>query len=955
VPKTSHFFTYITINITLILILSSSICSDSLFAQVYSSDQNPPSLQWRQINTNNFQLIYPLELEQEAQRITSVLESIVTRERRSIQVKPKKISIILQNQGVTSNGFVELAPRRSEFYTTPSQSFDFQSWLNSLAIHEMRHVVQFDKLTGRLNAPFFEQLALAVFGITLPPWFFEGDAVVTETALTDAGRGRIPEWSIALRANTLSDRKFSYSKNYLGSVKDFTPGYYQLGFFMTSKLRKDYGKDVMEQLFSRMTSQPFRPYNLSNSVKKLTGMSTRQLHDSTISELRRLWQNQVDLSEAHDYPSLNKRRNTIPENYLMPQTLPNGDILAMKQSKASTPRIVRIDASGNEKKVVEIGYQELPWFSYGGGKITWDEHRFEGRFHQRSYNVINVFDTLKRRSRQITKKTRLFAPSLSPEGNKILAISISYSNEISLVEIDARSGRELRQFKSPNNDMLQMPAYRQDAEKAVVVAVNDSGKTLLELDLKSGNFAPLLPYQKQEILRPVYAEGSIFFKAHYNGIDNLYRLDLSDRRIFQVSSAKLGAFNPFYDTISKKMTFNTYTPLGYDIAALNADSLAGIPLENIGNHFVDYGKAAYEQEGGRSLLYDIIYKTYPSTRYKEWQNLFNFHSVIPTLEDNPFFNDSNFGVEIQSDNLLNTMSFYTGYQFNNALRKSEYSAGFAYKRFFPILSVHYINRPRLIYRRAVSNNVTTYTPVTWRENEVKAEVSVPLSFNRFNHTYGITFKTGTSLTNRYDFENRMPSLLTRLDFPMHYQLALSHNSRRSARDLVPRWGQNVTLTYRHFPFEDRVEGQLFVFRSTLYFPGLTRNHSFAASFNFQDGDGNYQNSVDIPRVSGYSFLKPLGNTHNTLLLNYRMPVFYPDWELGPLAYIKRVKLGLFADFENVGHGRTFSPRSFGAELRGDMNLLRFYLPNFDIGGKVVFLNEKPSRKPIFETIATYSF
>jgi len=955
VLKNKLFLRHIHITISTLFILWSTLLSHKLFAQVYSSDQNPPSLRWRQINTENFQVIYPAELSTEAQKITSVLETIVDRERQSIRVKPRKISIILQNQGVTSNGFVELAPRRSEFYTTPSQSFDFQSWLNSLAIHEMRHVVQFDKLTGKLNAPFFEQLALAIFGITLPAWFFEGDAVVIETALTDAGRGRIPEWSIALRANTLSGRKFSYSKNFLGSVRDFTPGYYQLGFFMTSKLRKDYGEDIMEQLFSRMVRQPFRPYNLSSSMKNLTGMSTRQLHDSTMSELHDLWQAQVDNSDTRDYPSINKRRNSVPENYLMPQTLPNGDILALKQSKASTPRIVRINSSGEEKKVLEIGYQELPWFSYGGGKIVWDEHRFDSRFHQRSFNVINVYDTLSKKSRQITKKTRLFAPSLSPDGSRILAVSVSYTNEISLVEMDARSGNQLRRFRSPKNDMLQMPSYNLDAKKAVVVAVSDSGKTLLELDLASGNFAPLLPYQKQEILRPVYAEGSIFFKAHYNGIDNIYRLNLEDRKIFQVSSAKLGAFNPFYDTISKKVTFNTYTAVGYDIAALNANSLESTPLAQVENHFVDFGKATYIQEGSNNILYDIIYKTYPSTRYKEWNNLFNFHSVIPIVEDNPYFDNSNIGLELQSDNLLNTMSFYTGYQYNNALRKSEYNAGFAYKKFFPILSVNYLNRPRLIYRRATSNNVTTYTPVTWRENEIKAELSVPLSFNRFNHTYGLTFKTGTSLTNRYDFENRMPSLVTRLDFPMHYQLSASHNSRRSARDLVPRWGQNITLTYRHFPFEPRVEGQLFVFRSTLYFPGLMRNHSFAASFNFQEGDGNYQNAVDVPRVSGYSFLEPIGNTYNTLFFNYRFPLFYPDLEMGPLAYIKRIKMGLFADFENVGHNRRFSPRSFGAELRGDMNLLRFYLPNFDIGGKVVFLNDRPGRKPIFETIATYSF
>jgi len=42
-----------------------------------------------------------------------------------------------------------------------------------------------------------------------------------------------------------------------------------------------------------------------------------------------------------------------------------------------------------------------------------------------------------------------------------------------------------------------MPSYSHEARKAVMVAVSDSGKTLLELDLGSGIFTPLLPYQKQ--------------------------------------------------------------------------------------------------------------------------------------------------------------------------------------------------------------------------------------------------------------------------------------------------------------------------------------------------------------------------------------------------------------------------------------------------------------------------
>jgi hypothetical protein len=95
--------------------------------------------------------------------------------------------------------------------------------------------------------------------------------------------------------------------------------------------------------------------------------------------------------------------------------------------------------------------------------------------------------------------------------------------------------------------------------------------------------------------------------------------------------------------------------------------------------------------------------------------------------------------------------------------------------------------------------------------------------------------------------------------------------------------------------------------------------------------------------------------HNTLLFDYRFPLFYPDWEIGPFAYIKRFKGGFFADFENIFNGHGLSPRTYGAELRADMNLLRFYLPNFELSGKIIFVNQKPVQNPIFETGFSYRF
>ncbi|MHB1178907.1 MAG: hypothetical protein ACYCZO_11310, partial [Daejeonella sp.] len=137
-------------------------------------------------------------------------------------------------------------------------------------------------------------------------------------------------------------------------------------------------------------------------------------------------------------------------------------------------------------------------------------------------------------------------------------------------------------------------------------------------------------------------------------------------------------------------------------------------------------------------------------------------------------------------------------------------------------------------------------------------------------------------------------------------------------------------------------------------PGIFMNHSFQASFNYQKTHGIYEFNIDIPRVSGYANL-PQTSLRNTLLFDYRLPLFYPDAEIGPVAYIKRIKGGFFADFENIGKGNPFSPRTFGAELSADMNLLRFFLPDFELSGKLIVINGKPASGIIAEMGFNYSF
>ncbi|SDM10715.1 hypothetical protein SAMN05421813_10651 [Daejeonella rubra] len=943
----NHKYLFISILSTIIL------CFNSLysFSQFFSNEQNPPGVKWEQINTSNFQIIYPTVLSDEARRMANTLEHIINGVSKSLNKTPRKISIILQNQSVISNGFVQLAPRRSEFYTTPPQNLDFQDWLNSLAVHELRHVVQFDKLTPGLKAPFFEELALAIFGISLPPWFFEGDAVGIETALSHAGRGRLPEWELIFRTNTLSNKTYSYSKNYLGSFKDRTPGYYQLGYFMTTKLRRDFGKGIMDSIMSRISRNPVRPYNLSNSIKKFTGMSSRTLHDSTITELKQLWQNQANLVRPSEYPKLNKRKDELPADYLFPVRIFSNKTIVLKHSLNNTPSLILIDESGNEKTLKKIGFQTEPNFKYAAGKLVWDELRFDVRYFKRSFNVINTYDIKSGVYKQITNKSRLFSPALSADGKKIVAVKVREDNRNLLVELDSETGTELKEYLTKSGQTLQAPSYNDSGDKIICVVTSKDGSSLIEFNAADGSTVILMPFALQQISRPVYAGNSVLFRAHYNGINNIYYIAKGSSEAKALTNVSFGASNPSYHSESNTVIFNNYQVTGYDIASVTYEPKTSSSSFNSKNNFIDYAAPLVEQEANSTILDNIPNNKYSSKPFKEIKNLFYFHSVSPIAEENDQNNELNIGLKLRSNNKLNTLDLYTGYQFNSGLKRSEYLAGITYKRFYPIFDLRYINRARQVNVR--QNN--SLVPVNWRENFTEMEVSVPFTFNKLNKTYNMGFLSSSSYTSRYEIQNKPGNFIENLEFPMKYTAYFSRNTQRSLRDLAPRWGQNFSISYFHLPFENQLNGTLLAFRSTLFAPGLFSNHSFQTSFNYQESNGAYEFNIEIPKISGYNNLRPTASLRNTLLIDYRFPLFYPDAEIGPLAYIKRIKGGLFADFENIGKGAAFQPRTFGLELSADMNLMRFFLPDFDLAGKLIFSNELRNNKPIFEIGFTYNY
>ena len=383
--------------------------------------------------------------------------------------------------------------------------------------------------------------------------------------------------------------------------------------------------------------------------------------------------------------------------------------------------------------------------------------------------------------------------------------------------------------------------------------------------------------------------------------------------------------------------------MGYDIARTPI-----VPKEIQKNRFVYFGQEAQTQEQTSNVFENIPTVPLESKPYRPLAHLFNFHSISPTVDDS-----DRPGLQLKSNDLLSTFDFYTGIAYDSDLRKIEYNAGFTYKALYPIFSAVYRNRARTVFYKL--KNATQLTQAEWRENYMNVKASLPWSINSYNHNYNFIAEAGTTYTQRNLNEADSKVINSTIRYPMNYRIGFSHTLRTAERDLAPKFAQTFSLKYFHQPFDNRYPGKLFAFESGLYFPGITKNHTFSIGFNYQNTSGILNGNTEIATVYGYAQIKAKTALQNSLLINYRFPIAFPDAEIGPLAYIRNIRGGFFSHYENIIKQTNLAePKTFGLELRSSMNLLR-YQPIVDLGARVIFVNQTYKQNPILEVIFNYSF
>ncbi|MDT8392896.1 MAG: hypothetical protein RQ761_03570 [Bacteroidales bacterium] len=911
----------------LFMVLAFAMISHEAEAQYYSTGQEPFSVRWRQIKTESVRLIYPDYYEQQARWLASYIDTVSVYASRTLSYKPKRVSLIMHTQSAISNAVVAWAPKRMEFYTTPPQDMYAQPWLEQLGLHEYRHVVQIEKLkqgpTKVISWLFGEQGTAAILGLYVPPWFLEGDAVATETALSQSGRGRVPQFEMRLRAQVLEKDLYAYDKAVLGSYRDFIPDQYVLGYHLIAEGRRLYGDSLWEHVLNRVARRPYMITPFQKGIKDISGKRKIPFYRECMQNLSIRWQMQEKTSRVNLTGFVEDSRKHYT-NYRFPTFRDDGSILAMRNGIDDIARIVSISDDGTEKIVFTPGLIKDETLSYASGILCWAESRPHPRWANKSYTVIQLLDVESRKVRTIHHRKRYLAPSLSKDATKIVAVDADNFDQYSLVVLDTKSGGLLRKIPAPDNHYPLTPVWL-DEDALLVIFVSERGKSLQRVDIQSGEAEILIPWTFAEISQPLYHQPYVYFVGSWTGISNIYRLRIRDSGangesddIHMITESRFGATDPYISADGKTLLYSDYRAMGFRI--LEYTDPQAVPTHPLMDQSIGLQRVLQEQEKIVPPGSSIAPSQNPSRKYSKIGNLFNFHSWAP-LDINAGNYTINPGVSVMSQNLLSSSFLSAGYNYNVNEQLGKMYATYTYAGWYPMIDISADYGLRRDYAY-----LPDYTTVKWNEANLRGGLRLPLNLSRGKYFSG---------TQAYVYANQVIRRIVSPDtirfrkpdiFSSWYGLRYYRQIKSTSRDIIPRWGQSIGLYYRHTPFETTKNSAIAAVTLNLYFPGIIRHqglHIYAGYQQRQTGYYKFSDLVAYPRgVSGRQHRELY-----SLRTTYAFPIACPDWSIGPIIYLKRLRGNLFYDYaigRNVHSDSYYS--SLGAELFAETHLLRFYAP-----------------------------
>lgn len=883
-----------------------------LFCIAQNFGGNAPSVKWKQINTSKARVIFPTGLDSQANRIANLMQLMDSATVETIGGKQRKWNIVLQNQTTIPNAYVRMAPIMSELYMTPGQdNFSTGSirWDDNLMTHENRHMQQFSNFNRGLTKAFSfflgQEGQLLANGLFLPDYFFEGDAVWQETLVSKQGRGRMPAFYNGFKSLWQQNKNYSWMKYRSGSLKDFVPDHYAIGYLLVAYGYQKYG-DVF---WNKVTEDAVRFKSFFNkAIEKHSGVPFKQFRQDAINYFKDQTY-PVNKEMAFTIPLNNyitgiKKNNVI--DYLFPNFISDDSIIVTKKSYKQVAAFYLL-VNGKEEKIWVKNYVIDDYYSYNNGKVVYASFQSDPRWSNRDYSVIQVLDIKTQKQQQLTFKSKYFSPDINAAGSEVLAVNVNTNGTNNLHRLNAATGAVI--FEVPNhNDYFFTQTKYINSNTAVAAVRNPEGKmALIKVDITTGKTENITAFSYNVLGYPSVKGDTVYFTMMNANADNTFAVTLADNKIYRLTNNLNSVYHPVVNS-KNELLVAAFTAEGSRLSKISLNPAQWQNVAATDFNTPDLYTASALQKNGTGALYNLTDKKNKVTNYNQSSHLFNIHSRRPIL------GESEFGYTIYSDNVMSNFSNNLSYTYNRNDKSHTVGFNSAFAKWFPVLSIgaeESFNRTLdTAFGKSVQFNSAT----------LKTGFAIPLQFIGGRTNQFLSFGAGYNMEQYYYkavgkniFNNKA------INYGNAF-FSFSNASRKAIQHINPRWAQAISINYRDaFNYSNSYK---LVGSAALYFPGLSVNHSIVLNAAYQKRDtiGDLFSNI-FPYARGYEALST--RRMYKFGFNYHFPLCYPDWGVAGLIYFQRIRANGFFDYNSAtakftnGSIAEVKSRSTGGELYFD--------------------------------------
>ncbi|MFK7948897.1 MAG: hypothetical protein AB8G11_14990 [Saprospiraceae bacterium] len=936
------------------IILTVFLCIAFFYTQAQNFGGHPADVKWKHIDTENVKVIFPEGMELQAFRIANMTDHIRENNTASVGDKSKKLNIVLHNNQVISNGFVALSPFRSEFFATAPQDFNFlgsMEWLDALTIHEYRHALQFRNGRKGLTALGYilqgEGAWNLLLGLNLPNWYFEGDAVVSETLLSEAGRGRTPAFFATQRANLLNDMDYTYMKSRNGSFKDIVPDQYSLGFTMCNYTRNQFGTEIWSEILKDAGAYRYPwLYPFSFSLKRNAGFHVHKIYQQSYDSLQTQWQEELKtLALTPTKPVTEKDKKTVT-NYRYSQVLDDGSLIVLKSSYKETPAIYKI-TNNEERKITDVGFATESFLSENNNQLAWTEYSVDTRRANVNYSDVVTYDLSTGEKKYLTTESKYFSPHFNSKGTEIAVVEANEKFENSIIILD-KNGQAIQQLDNPDNWFLAYPKWTNDDNAIVYVAKNNNQVALFKFNIWESTNIQLTDWTHHTITVPMLDDEYAYFSASYSGIDNIYAVNLNgDKIIKQLTSVKIGAYQPAI--IDETLYISEQTERGLMLSQITVK-----PNNQEQYKYVEPAQMQRYNIKTTTAESNILDNNFDKTHEVE-----NYNTLLKGLRLHGWslsaLSQSEVSANLQFGNVIDDLRANLILSYNNNEATTSINGEVTIGKWLPELTLKGSNAKRVAYYNP-DNIVDSFNLFAFDDRSFGIAASIPFSWVKGNYTTDARFTSNVLMHKTSNYSRNDAPMITEVFPTWENNITFSRLHRKAVQHILPRYGQEVNLTYNVGLIDRNINS--ISLTGTAYFPGLSPNHGIEVNAGFKHELllNPYQFSDVFEYSRGYLF--PTNDNVLKASVNYNFPIAYPDWGFFNFAYFKRIRGNIFADFSTLAlNDERFNQNAVGAELIFDNIFLNVAPISFGVRSSYLLNTDlnNPTQRINIETFTAMEF